>query len=339
MTAKNDPLLLQKQVNHCKAVLDRYRKFRGLTSEERKTRRFLRHEVRRLTAAAYPKIATRLLYNKVINAGLNWLLGRYANYTRHKKQLDSVQQYIATDLNYSNISQVMKEHGFDQSLERPLKSHMTHGLSEFTLSYYDIKTPDTTFFLNFKKVPDTDAYYFESFEARNRPDWKTRVKSHAQPPVITVSLLDEYALDASQASRLAAGRPVEAEINGKLTWLTYDAYSPTGIKRAYVDLDRVLEQYPIKELHQEGSRATLINSLKQGNEPLVHLLVDAERQMPAHISLSSDLTDLNFRDGSIGPLDMKRILKDGYPAEALLRTIQTAQTDLNKTRSSRLTMA
>src|SRR6185437_2325036 len=88
MTAKNDPLLLQKQVNHYKAVLDRYRKFRGLTSEERKTRRFLRHEVRRLTAAAYPKIATRLLYNKVINAGLNWLLGRYANYTRHKKQLD-----------------------------------------------------------------------------------------------------------------------------------------------------------------------------------------------------------------------------------------------------------
>jgi hypothetical protein len=338
MTARNDASLLQKELNHYKVVLDRYQNFRGLTADERRTRQFLRHEVRRLTAAVYPTLAKRFLYSKVINSGLNWLLGRYRNFTRHHKQLISARQYVATDLNFANISQVMRAHGFDQSLERPLKSHMSHGLSQFTLSYYDIKSPDTTFFLNFKRVPDTDAYYLEGFEVRNRPDWKTTIKTNAPPKVIAVSLLDEYALNAAQASRLAAGRPVETEINGKLTWLTYDAYSPTGIKRGYLDLNRLLDEYPIKEMTQESSRTALVSSLRQGGDPQVTLLIDHETQLTARISLSSDLSNLNFRDERTGLLDMKRILKEGHPGEAMVKSIQTAKSDLKKNRSPRLSM-
>ena len=323
---RNDPQALDLQRKHYQNIIAAYRTTKGLTPAERKTLRFVRHALRKIIALQNPGSLNAILYNRIINWLVNSLLGRQQNYGSHNKILAAYEKSTALEVNAAVLQQSMKEAGFRNHLEGPLKKMLAHNLPEFSLRYFDIQKPDTDYVLHFKKLPGTDAYYFEKFDATHRPDLPSIIRNEPSPSTLTFSITDKIAFNADEARQLAADRPVEKHISGESAWVIKADNSTAGLKLVRFDLERALDDWPIKELQSDISRQALINDLNAGRERQITMYLPGDREQTLQVSLGPDPDRDNFqlvfraKDGTL--VDAHRLVEGQTAAHDLLNKMQ-----------------
>ena len=123
-SSRKDPYNLNLQKKHYEAILLESRQMKKLTSDEKSTLKYIRHEVRRLNAQLTPNLWKAILHTPFVNRIFNFLLGRQSNYSDHNQILKSYEKATVLETNYTNIQKSMRDLGFQVNIEQTLKKLM-----------------------------------------------------------------------------------------------------------------------------------------------------------------------------------------------------------------------
>lgn len=306
---RKDPYNLNLQKKHYEAVLLESRNMKKLTPEERNALRYVRHEIRRLNAQLEPNLWKTILYNDLINRMFNFLLGRQANYSNHGQILKSYEKATVLETNFTNIQKSMRDLGFQGNIEQILKKWMASNLSEFSLRHTEPNSPKTEFVLHFKKLPGTDAYYFNNFDAISRPTPESILKNDPNNPRMNFSIIGGIQFTAQEAAQLTNGRPIQKDVNGEKMWYTQDATSPNGLRQKSFDLEGALSEWKIKEMQNPSERKVLLNALTSGNQKPVTLLLPNGHEQKVYVKVAWNVDQLAFSNKEGQFVDAHNLVK------------------------------
>jgi hypothetical protein len=249
-----------------------YRAFKkGANREEKKTLRYIQHERAKLRTKLRPNLVRRVRYSRIVDVMAGFLIGRYSMYKWHNETLQNDQKDLLRTHNLINLQDSIKKAGFNISTEGPLKKMIDLNLPEFHLRYNDpLHCKNTDYVLHFKKIPGSDIYYFDKFDAAARPTLQSVLNNDSSSLRQSFSLFDSMNITAREAANLVNGRPISKEMNGKETWLYLDIARRNDLqnypyKTFTFDLEKALAKLPIKQYENPGQRSTLLQELKAGN--------------------------------------------------------------------------
>jgi len=290
-------------------VLAGYRRMKGLTKAEKATRRYVRHDIQRMKAQLKPTLLNRLWHSKPAD----WLKTRLGNRTYHDHVLQDNEKTSTAEANSAALLGQLKSFGFNDHIREAVKRMLEHNKQPaFSLRYYDIHKPDTDYVLHFKKIPSTDVYYFEKFDATLRPDMKSLLQKETTVRTVSVSTMQNDALNAEEARKVLAGRFFEKLIDGVKSWLIYSPSQETGIERFAWDVDGALKAWPIVDMDQEGTRNALLRNLSMGREHQITLDLGNGKHVPVNVSVGPGAygvgVKLHFRDVQGQPIDADRLV-------------------------------
>jgi hypothetical protein len=264
LTRKDDPAILQHLKGQYENILSAFRKTRGLSREERKTRAYLRHEVRRLRAKLQPTIFRSIVYARPVNWLLNTLLRRRANYRRHAQTVSAVGKSTLIEYNVAEIHQQMAKVGFTGQIESALKRLMNHNLPAFSVRHVQPDVPHTDFLLHFEKVPGRDVYHFKSFDALALPNIQSVLANNPAAPTMNFFLNQGISFSANEAGNLANGRPVQKEGHGQTVWYMQDHSGTPSLQQRPFDVEQALTELKLKGPGDPSERAKLVSTLRAG---------------------------------------------------------------------------
>lgn len=295
---KNDPSNLVDALRHYQQVLGRYRKEKKLLPIEKATLRYVRHEIRRLNARTRPTLAKRLLYSTPVNVAFNFLLRRHKNYKNHNRQLETVENGTVIQFNLQSLQKQLSAKGFDFDLSQPLTRHLSHQLDAFRIRHNEPKYPGMDFVLNFKKMSDTDAYYFAGFDATKRSSLQEMLDNDSKAFKYSYSNSDKLAFTAHEATSIGHNRPIMKKIQGKDIWFIPDASQPNGFRLGNLQVEKELEAWPIREMKSFAARDSLIYSLQTGQVHAITVTLPDKTQEQWKVAVRSDGEGLTFTDTS-----------------------------------------
>jgi len=300
---KNDPQTRQLELDHYRSVLEAYRKRKDLTPEERSTRRYLRHAVRRNKLKGRP-LTYQLAY-RTASWVVNTLFRRRAGIVRHRKQVAAFEQGTAVEQNVHRLKDQLKEAGFNLVPDQALQQHLQHQLPRFDLRYAHPEHPTTDFILRFQKLAGADAYFFSGYEAIERPTLQDVIKRTDTSAKMTVSMTNGPVFTAWEAAHLAKGRPILKEVDGQSLWFRPNTPSPVGEHHPDFDLARAAAQLPIREMKDPGSRNRLLDALQRGGRQEVTLQFTGGWQEKAYLTVAPDLSgvQLHTKEGKYFDVD------------------------------------
>jgi len=313
---KNDPANLAKTLHHYRQIVQRYRKQKQLLPEEKATLRYVRHEVRRLNAKLNPSLGKSVLHNKVVNWVFNSLLRRQGNYTRHNREFNSVTKAAAVQYNVQKLDQQLIEKGFNLDKE-PLTRHLTHELNEFTIRHTEPKYPNMDFILQFKKFPDTDAYYFAGFDAAKRANLQEMLDNRIDHRRHSYSNSNKLDFTAQDATNIGHNRPVMKTNNGNDTWFIPDLAQPAGFRHGTLQVEKELAVWPIKEMQSAGAKDALIAGLQAGNVRDITVTLPDKTQEQWKVAVRADGEGLTFADKDGRHIDPHAKMKKNEHLEKL----------------------
>lgn len=289
---RNDPHAHQLQLDHYRSVLEAYRKTKDLTPEERATRRYLRHAIRR------NKLKNRSVVYQFAYRSVSFItasaLGRRRNIVQHRKQIAKYEKGAAIERNIQIIGNQLREAGFNLVPDHKLQENLKHQLPRFDVRYYDPNHPKTDFVLHFKKLPGADAYFFAGFDAIARPTLRDVLRQNEQNPRTAFSMVEGPTFSASEAAHLTNGRPVYKELAGGNFWYRTTAEGPLPVHRVDFDLTTSVSQLPIKELKDAVPRESLLAALQSGAQREVTIQLAQGREEKVLLSLAGDLSGVQL---------------------------------------------
>jgi hypothetical protein len=303
---KNDPYLLVLRKSSFDSILQRYGKQKGLSPKEKSTRRYLRHEVRKMDAKFNPTRLKRFLFNPAINWLVNTILGDRARYAAHDRLLSTVEKTAFQDNNLRQVKESLKETGLTHDLEGPLKKRISHDLSEFHFRHSEPGCLHADFVLHFKKLPNSDAYYFERFDAISRPTLDSVLKNEASSRRHSFSRTEKLKFSAQEASSIVNGLPIAKEKNGQEMWFALDPYELRGV---VFDLGKELAKWPIKEMQNEVQALILINNLKHGIDRKVTMMYPDGTEEKFQIKANAADKRLDFYNQDGDPINSPNVQK------------------------------
>ena len=315
---KNDPHDLADTIRHYQNLVRRYRKDKNKQPGERATLRYLRHEVRRLTARQKPTLGKRLLYSRPVNNAFNYLLGRYGNYSQHRKEVGTLEAGTLLNHNLQHLQAKLNGLGFDQDLKVTLLNQLSHNLDEFSFRHNQPRYKDMEFVIHFKKIPGTDAYDLVSFDAMKRktdteandPNFKQLRINYARQQGIEFS--------AQDATNIAHNRPVMKDVQGHDVWFVPDASQAKGYRHGNLNVEKELEAWPIKELQTPGARENLVKGLQDGQVREITVQLPDKSEAQWKVAVRSDGEGLTFTDKDGKHLDPFRHMQKNEHLEKLL---------------------
>jgi hypothetical protein len=193
--------------------------------------------------------------------------------------------------NYDYLKQQVKNAGFGEALDNPLKEKMESNEPKFQLKHdqqFGKDAVEAT--LNFRKADQNDNYYFNSYEVAIKKD-PENLKKPTPKQTFYVGKDNNFSLD--EAYNLLNNRFVNKDLvnqkgeayNG---WVKLN-FKDTEVNGNYkmqhytdkwqFNLETALDKYPMikelsKDLNNGADRANLIESLKKGNRPEITLVQD-----------------------------------------------------------------
>jgi len=304
---------LQLKYLHYRNIYKAFKK--GANREEKKTLRYVRHERNKLRAKLRPSLFRRVRYSRIVDVMAGFLIGRYGMYKWHNQTLQNDQKGLLRTHNLSNLQDSIKKAGFNNSMEGPLQKMVDLNLPEFHLRYNDpLHCKNTDYVLHFKKIPKSDIYYFEKFDATARPTLQSVLNNDSSSVRQSFSLLDNMNVTAREAANLVSGRPIYKELNGKETWLYLDTTRRNDLqnysyKTYNFDLEKALSKLPIKQMGIPGQRSTLLQELKVGNSREVTITKNGQ-PLKYTIEAAPNIKAINIFDSNNRLQDTGTIMGD-----------------------------
>jgi len=258
---RDDPYLLGLRQAQYQSILDGYRHRDDLTREEKRGLIYVRTQLRRLNARLRPNLLNRIRYLRPVNWIFNWVRGRAALVEGYNTHLQEEDRRTVQQQNAQRLSEEMKKAGFKVSLDAPLKRAIAQDRPYFNLPYAASDDAKTDYVLHFRKLPGTDAYYLDNFDASTKPTPQEVLRGN---PIIrqNFSLIDGYSLSAQEAASIIRQIPVARNIDGQEKWLITDSVG----ERRWVDFDlkEALNRFPIRELKEPPRLQALLSALQSG---------------------------------------------------------------------------
>lgn len=217
--------------------------------------------------------------------------------------------------NYEFLKNQVKFTGFGEGLDNLLKNKMEKGETQFTLNHkleYGNDKLDAT--LHFSKSQKSDLYFFNKYELgvkKSGEDTEMKQSFLVSPKHTTFTV--------KEAHNLMSGRAVNKDMAAlqKVSEGDTTRYKPTGNRyNAWVELDfndadqhgnfklktyadkdkldvaKVLDGQPIKELQSEDTKKWLIDALQKGNRYEVTI---TENGTDRKVSLQADPKNVAIR--------------------------------------------
>ena len=312
---RDDPYLLDLRRQQYESMVAGYSNRRDLSREERHSLVYVRAQLRKLDARLHPTGLNRLRYWPPVDWLINWFRGRAALTAGFNRRLEREEQQITREQNVQRLSQELKKAGFTISMEGPLKRAIAQGLPYFYLPYAASDEAKTEYNLFFKKLPGTDTYYLEGFDAAAKStvtevlQGKNPIRPHH------FSLIEEPAFTAPEAAHLVHQIPVAKITEGQEHWATLDAQG----NRNWVnfDLERQLNSYPIKELQDPARRNALLTGLRSGTSREVRLIHGDNLLQKLKIQVDPHAESLLFKDSNGSLVDPRRLLRPNQNIEKI----------------------
>jgi hypothetical protein len=308
-----DRSALQLKYLHYTNIYKAFKK--GANREEKKTLRYIRHERAKLRAKLRPTLVRRVRYSRIMDVMAGFLVGRYTMYKWHNQTLQNDQKDVLRMHNLTNLQDGIKKAGFNISVEGPMQKMVDLNLPEFHLRYNDpLHCKNTDYVLHFKKIPGSDIYYFDKFDATARPTLQSVLNNDSSSVRQSFSLLDSMNVSAREAANLVNGHAVSKEINGKEIWHYLDITRRNDLQnypyKTYTfDLEKALAKLPIKQLESPGQRSTLLRELKAGNNREVTISRNGQ-PIKYTIEAAPNIKTINFFDSNNRLQDMGAIVGD-----------------------------
>jgi len=201
-----------------------------------------------------------------------------------ENQLLTTNINIMNEKNLEYLKDNLKYQGFGESLQRPLERNITEGKTEFTLEHkatYNNQAMENT--LHFKKGKENNMYFFNKYDAKLlQPEERAR----------TFYLDKGNGVTAKEAFNLLNGRPVHKELTSKegekyTAWVQLDLSKKEEngnykLNRYYenygYNLEKALQQYPIKEMADPKLKEDLMKSMEKGNLQAVKMEVKGKEE-------------------------------------------------------------
>ncbi len=308
-----DRSALQLKYLHYTNIYKAFRK--GANREEKKTLRYVRHERNKLRAKLSPTLCRRGRYSRSMDEMPAFVLGRYSMYKWHNHTLQNDQKDVLRTHNLSNLQDGIKKAGFNNSMQGPLQKMIDLNLPEFHLRYNDpLHCKSTDYVLHFKKIPKSDIYYFEKFDATARPTLQSVLNNDSSSIRQSFYLLDSMNVSAREAANLVNGHAVSKGISGKETWHYLDITRRNELQNypynTYTfDLEKALAKLPIKQMGTPGQRSTLLRELKAGNSREVTITRNGQ-PIKYTIEAAPKIKTINIFDSNNQLQDMGAIVGD-----------------------------
>jgi hypothetical protein len=211
--------------------------------------------------------------------------------------------------NFDYLKNQLKYTGFGEELQRELREKMQSGEKDFTLKHAaSFGAEKVEAMLNFRKGEQGDMYFFNRYflDLKNEKG-ETDVSQ-------SFGIKRDHNISLKEAYNLINGRGVYKEMTNKEGG-TYHAWLQLNFKETNefgdfkmkqfhdnygYNLQDALAKYPIKEMDNELTRKSLMQSLEKGNRAEVTFVVNGEGTK-AFVDASPQFKSVNFYDA-----DMKR---------------------------------
>lgn len=262
------------------SIVQTYKK--GTTSAEKLSLAYVKHEIAKIKAAMRPTFLNRALYNRPMNAVRNFMNGNNLWYGELNREMQTIQKDILFAHNLETLKASMKSAGFSLNMDNVLERMLKQNFPSFHIRYADpLHQKDTDFIIHFKKVPGSDLYYLQKFDAASHPSLKDVLKNDPAKVRKAFSLDDKIMFSATEAASLVNGKAVCKMVEGKEQWLSLNTTKGYNQENEYnqvkFNLDRALEQLPIMEMNDTAKAIRLIESLKTGVNKEVTLQIDSHQ--------------------------------------------------------------
>lgn len=187
--------------------------------------------------------------------------------------------------NFDYLKNQVKDTGFGEGLEGPLKEKIEGGHPDFTLKHdADYGGDNVSATLHFRRSDERDMYFFNKYDLTlKRGNDDTEAKQ-------TFFIGKDNNITFEEGYNLLDGRSVNKDMVSKKgekynSWLKLnfnDANERGNFKMKHFhenygyDVEAALMKHPIKELEDPTAKERLIGSLKKGNKQSVTYLLDGE---------------------------------------------------------------
>ncbi|HEX5553354.1 MAG TPA: hypothetical protein VFX43_08905 [Chitinophagaceae bacterium] len=271
--------LLKEKLNYYDRIAAKYKGTQDL--DERFALRVLRQERKRIEKQLYPNLLIRLLRRLLV--------------APVKEQIVIRQDNRKTEQNSQALHQQVQRSGFPD-LSTKIDEQIRQGQQQFSIpvSYYLNDKERLDHQLSFAK-DQSGQYHFEGY--------KTALYNEAKPDEKRLqffSIRHEHNINTTEAYNLLSGRCIQ----NRGTWLQLDFNDkePNGnfrVKQFHFDygydLDKALQQLPLKELLNKGETDSIKERLKSGDRISVSFVKDGNEQR-FYIEANPQFKSVNIYD-------------------------------------------
>lgn len=274
----NNPVLASQDTRDLILMLNQYRsietEFRRTKNHlERMALKFVRYEIKKLKAKIEPTWFNKIYYSEFAEKVKAAIRGENNPITYYQKTCSNIVKELTQQHNLQNLTAELKKSGFNLEMEGSLKRMISLNLPEFHLRYADIENPNAHYVLHFKKIPDTDLYYFQKFDAVARPSLDALLNRDPSCCKKTFHLNSEVKITAQESGNLVNGKSVCRFLDGEERWIMIDRETNRLIEVPY-NLEKNLSRLPIKEREDINKYQAAIDTLKKGGKKEITLLIN-----------------------------------------------------------------
>ncbi|PWA10470.1 hypothetical protein DB891_04365 [Flavobacterium laiguense] len=271
--------LLKEKLHHYARIASKYKGSQNL--DERFALRMLKQERNRILKQLYPNLLVRFV-RKVLIAPLI-------------EQIAVRQDLKGVEQNSQSLHDQVQRIGFSD-LSARIDQQIRQGQDQFSIpvSYYINEKERLDHELSFVKDP-TGHYQFEGYKAALQNESKPEeTRQHY------FKMQEAYSIDTTQAHNLLAGRAIQKGTS----WMQLDLNDkdPNGNYRVKefhsgygYDLEKALQQLPLKELPSKTEADKLRDALKQGSRQSVVLIKDGSEHR-FYIEANPQFKSINIYD-------------------------------------------
>lgn len=262
IAGKTDKDAMQAKLNYYTGVLNEIKP--TATGDEKLSLKYVNNQINTLKASLYPTRLDKIIYSPTGNAIRNFVSGVDLFFNKQEKILNNLKTEIIQNHNVTSLQSAFTRKGFTINLQNQLDRMVKLNLPSFDILYLDTNHNHTLYQLHCEKIPGTNLYFFEKFDASPNPTLDELRKGVINANTKhTFSASEEKSFTAEQAAKLVHGQNVAKE--GTIHFMSKDTHQqkPT-IESMQFNAEAELKKIHFPDL-PEKEMSKMKEALKKGD--------------------------------------------------------------------------